>query len=167
LHIIENEPEKLAAIRGINSKRARQISDWFRRQVGLRRLIEFLSQYGLKPQIAMHLYKYYGDESMDAVRENPYIIVGESIGADFFEADQLALQLGFKADAPQRVEAAVLFELIHNSSNGHSFLPRDKLIAATVQLIDVGYETIEDALDALCDGGIFYGKKLRGRTPVI
>ena len=130
LDIIENESEKLAAIRGISLKRAGQIGAWFRRQVGLRRLMEFVTRFGLKPQIAMNLYRCYGEEALAAVRENPYILVHEIIGADFFEADGLALQLGFEADCPQRIEAALLFELDHNLSNGHTFLPVRKLIDA-------------------------------------
>lgn len=151
LTIIEHEPEKLALIRGINAKSAEQIGVWFRRQVGLRRLIEFLTKYDIKPLVAMNLYKRFGDEAMNAVGENPYVMVGDFFGADFYEADHLAFQLGFEADSTQRVEAAVLFELHHNLNNGHSFLPREKLIDATIQLIDVGYDSINDALDSLCD----------------
>jgi exodeoxyribonuclease V alpha subunit len=153
LDVIENNPEKLAEVRGVTIKRAREVGAQFRRQVGLRRLMEFLSQYELKPIVAMQLYKSFGDEALAAVKDNPYVIVGEQFGADFFEADAMALELGYDSDSPQRVEAAVLFELSHNLYNGHTFLPREKLIQATDQLIGTGAEPIEEALEALCDSG--------------
>ena len=151
LEIIENHPEELAKIRGITEKRAREISTSFRRQVSLRRLMEFLSQYGIKPYTAISLYHQMGDISVDAVRDNPYILV--EFGAEFFEADTMALEMGFEGDCPQRVEAAVMFELSHNLNNGHTFLPYSKLISATNQLIEAGEDVIIEAVDVLCETG--------------
>ena len=153
LKVIEGEPEKLASVRGITHKGAVEIGIWFRRQAGLRHLIEFLSGYAVKPAVAMRLYKYYGDEALAAVQDNPFIIVGDDIGAAFSEADEIALDLGFESDCEQRVCAAILFEMTHNLQNGHTFIPREKLIGATNQLIDIGYDTASDALDVLCDTG--------------
>ncbi len=162
LEIIENEPEKLSQVRGITAKRAQEVSVAFRRQVGLRRLLEFLSLYGLKPLIAIKLFKIYGDEALLAVQDNPYIMTGEQFGADFLEADAMALSLGFECDCAERVESAVLFELSHNLDNGHTFLPYDKLVAATNQLIDVGHQAVTDALDALCESGIMVREAVAG-----
>ncbi len=162
LDVIENEPEKLTAIRGISGKTALAIGDWYRRQVGLRRLMDFLGHYGIKPAVALRFYRVYGDESMAAVRDNPYILANETFGAAFHEADALALDTGFEGDSPQRVEAAVLFELSHNTRNGHVFLPREKLIAATRQLIGVDESPIEEAVDVLCDGGYVVREKAAG-----
>ncbi|SHH76316.1 exodeoxyribonuclease V alpha subunit [Sporobacter termitidis DSM 10068] len=163
LEIIENEPEKLAQVRGITEKRAREVGVAFRRQVGLRRLMEFLAQYGLKPLVAMKLFKLYGDEALPAVKDNPYLMTVDEIGADFFEADAMALALGFESDCAERVESAVLFELGHNLDNGHTFLPYDKLVAATNQLIDVGYQTVADALEALCESGFVVRETVAGQ----
>ncbi len=163
LEIIENEPEKLSAVRGITSKSAQQMSNAFRRQVGLRRLIDFLSEYGLGPLVAVRLYKCYGDDAFPAVRDNPYITADERFGADFFQADAMALELGFESDSAQRVEAAVLFELTHNLTNGHTFLPFQKLLDATHQLIEVDPEAIEDALCALVDSGYIVRETVAGQ----
>ncbi len=151
LDIIENHPEKLSELKGISMKRAGEISTAFKRQVSLRRLMEFLSQYAIRPFVAMQLYRTMGDMALDAVKENPYITV--ECGAEFFEADAMALSMGFEGDCPQRVEAAVLFELTHNLNNGHTFLPYKKLIAATQQLISCEGEIIEEALNILCETG--------------
>jgi len=162
LEILENQPEKLAEVRGITRKRAREMSLSFRRQVGLRRLLEFLGRYGVKPIVAIKLYKEYGDEALEAVRDNPYIMTGQAFGADFFEADAIALSLGFESDCLERVEAAVLFELSHNLDNGHTFIPYEKLAAATSQLIGVGYQTVADALDVLCESGFVVREAVAG-----
>ena len=163
LDVIENEPEKLVKIRGINEKRAMQIGQFFRKQVGLRRLMEFIANYNLKPPLAMSLYKCYGDDAIDAIRNNPYIIVGDFFGADFFEADAMAVQLGFDSDCVERVEAAVIFELAHNLTNGHCFLPYEKLISATDQLIGVGFDPIVDAMDILCESGYVVRELVAGQ----
>jgi len=153
LSVIEHEPEKLASIKGISLKSARTIGDGFRRNAGLRRLIDFLAHYGIKPLIATRVYKDYGDEALEAVRGNPYLIASESYGAEFFEADAVALDLGFESDCPERVSAALVYELVHNLGNGHTFIPKEKLIAAVVELIGVGREVTGEALDALCEYG--------------
>ena len=153
LSVIENEPEKLSSIKGISLRSANKIGEDFRRQAGLRRLIDFFSRYGVKPIIATRVYKDYGDESLDAVRENPYIIAAEIYGAEFSEADSIALDLGFESDCPERVSAALVFELSHNLSNGHTFIPKDKLTAATGMLIGADNEAVEEALEALCEYG--------------
>jgi len=153
LEVIENEPEKLSSVKGISLKSANQISEGYRRQAGLRKLIGFLTRYGIKPLIATRVYKDYGEQSLDAVRDNPYLITSELYGADFFEADSIALDLGFESDSPERVSAAVLFELVHNAGNGHVFIPKDKLTAAVTELIGAGSDVIAEALEALCECG--------------
>jgi len=153
LDVIENEPDKLSSIRGISLRSARMIGDGYRRQAGLRRLIDFFTKFGIKPLVATRVYKDYGDEAIEAVRDNPYIIAAEAYGADFSEADAIALELGFDSDSPERVSAALIFELMHNLSNGHTFIPKDKLAAATDELIGAGYDAIRDALEALCECG--------------
>ena len=153
LEIIEYDPDALAGIKGISLRTARKIGEGYRRQAGLRRLIDFLSKYAIKSLVALRAYKYYGDEAVDAVRENPYILTNEACGAEFFEADAIALELGFESDCSERISAAIVFGLVHNLGNGHSFIPKDKLIDATDQLIGAGHDNIADGLDALCECG--------------
>jgi len=153
LSVIENEPEKLSKIKGISLRSALKIGEGYRRQAGLRRLIGFLGKYSIKPVVATRVYKDYGDESTDAIMNNPYIIASDFYGADFSEADAIAMDLGFDSDCPERVSAALVFELMHNLGNGHTFIPKDKLSAATDELIGAGYDIISDALDALCECG--------------
>ncbi len=153
LEVIEHEPEKLAGLKGISLKKAREMSEALRHQLGLRRLMEFLISHGLRPQLAMRLYHAYGDSAMQRVSDNPYILCSQHIGAEFSDADRLALDLGMEGDSAERIAAAVTFELQHNSGNGHVFIPREKLILATAQLIDIDPAPVEEGLDILLDSG--------------
>lgn len=153
LDILEMHPEKLAEIKGISLTKAKDLSASFKKQAGVRRLTEFLCAYGIKPLVALKLYRAYGSAALETVHENPYIISASHIGASFADADNLALELGIEGDSINRISAAVLFELQHNSGNGHCFIPRDKLIAATSQLISVPADLVSDAIDSLSENG--------------
>lgn len=162
LEIIEEEPERLTEIKGVTEKKAREISEQFNRQASLRRLMDFLVGYGVKPFAAARLYRAYGDEAKEAVTQNPYILADDYFGLDFFEADNFAIQLGFAGDSPERIEAAVLFELRHNLNNGHVFLPREKLRAASASLINVPEDAVDGAISDLTDGDYIINEPIAG-----
>ncbi|MGN0964233.1 MAG: ATP-dependent RecD-like DNA helicase [Dysosmobacter sp.] len=153
LEVLESEPEKLSLLKGITARKAQEISASFRQHMGLRRLMAFLAQYELPPVLAMNLRQQYGDGALEAVRNNPYLLSGDACGVEFSTADEIAMSMGMAADSNCRMEAAVTFELSHNERNGHVFLPRGKLIAATAQLLDCEPDYIENALDALTERG--------------
>lgn len=153
LDVLEMQPDKLAEIKGISASKAKDISAGFKKQAGVRRLTEFLCSYGIQPIFALRMFKFYGNSAIEVVHENPYILASSHIGASFAEADSLALALGLDGDSLNRVCAAVVFELVHNSGNGHCFIPRGKLTAATSQLIGVAQDLAEDAVDRLCETG--------------
>jgi len=162
LEVIENEPEKLAGLRGIGHKRAMEISRELKRQTGLRRLMEYLGAHGLKIQYAMRLYRFYGEQARDVLSENPYVLCMPHIGGQFSEADALALDLGFEGDSAQRIAAAIVFELEHNSGNGHVFIPKEKLLLATSQLIDVELQSVEEGFEVLTDAGEIVCRSVAG-----
>ena len=151
LDILEAEPERLQEIRGITAKKAMEIGALFRQHMGLRRLMEFLSRYQLPPVLAIRLRQQYGDGALEMVRRNPYLLSDDVCGVDFSVTDTMALSMGFAEDCGQRLEAAVTFELTYNENNGHVFLPKDKLLSATCQLLGCGAEQVETALDALAE----------------
>ena len=154
LDILETAPERLATIKGITARRAQEIAESFRQHMGLRRLMAFLARYELPPVLAMRLRQDYGDGALEKLRENPYLLSMDDCGVDFSVADEIAMSMGFEADSSQRLQAAVTFELSHNENNGHVFLPRGKLVAATAQLLGCGEEPPELALDALIEQGL-------------
>ena len=163
LDVLERQPERLTEIRGISPAKAEAVTRDFRRQAQLRRLMEFLCAYGLKPLLAVRLYRFYGEEAMDAVSEDPYIIASPHIGGSFAEADRLALEQGAAADDPRRVRAAAVFELRHNAGNGHCFIPTDKLAAATARFIGVEHDSALAAIEALAESGAVVRTELAGR----
>ena len=151
LDILEAEPERLQEIRGITAKKAMEIGELFRQHMGLRRLMEFLSRYQLPPVLAIRLRQQYGDGAIRVVEKNPYLLSDDVCGVDFSVTDTMALSMGFAEDCTERLEAALTFELTYNENNGHVFLPKDKLLAATCQLLSCGIEQVEAALDALAE----------------
>ena len=154
LDILEREPERLTTLKGITAKKAQEIAESFRRHMGLRRLMAFLARYQLPPVLAMQLRRQYGDAALEKVQENPYLLSGDACGVAFSVTDEIALGMGIDPDSRQRLQAAVTFELSHNENNGgHVFLPRDKLIGATAQLLSCGTEQVEEALDQLLERG--------------
>ena len=153
LDVMENSPQLLAKIRGISAAKAEQIAKSFRRQAGVRRLMEFVCSFGLRPLLAMRMYKFYGDNALELLRDNPYILATEHIGGSFAEADTMALEMGVDSYSKNRICAAVLFELVHNSGNGHCFIPREKLAAVTAQLIGVDEQSADECIDILIESG--------------
>ena len=151
LDILEAEPERLQTIKGITAKKAMEIGELFRQHMGLRRLMEFLSRYQLPPVLAIRLRQQYGDGAIRVVERNPYLLSDDVCGVDFSVTDTMALSMGFAEDCTERLEAALTFELTYNENNGHVFLPKDKLLAATCQLLGCGVEQVEAALDALAE----------------
>ena len=152
LDVLENAPEELRKVKGLTDKRVREIAESFREQMGLRRLMAFLTRFELPVSLSVPLYRRFGAAAMEMLRRNPYLLVDEPFSLDFAVADEIALALG--GDASCRTEAGILFELSHNETNGgHIFLPREKLLAAAAQLLDAPEDEIEQALDGLIDAG--------------
>ena len=151
LDVLETEPRRLSLIKGVTERRAQEMGESFRRHMGLRRLMEFLARHQLPPVLAMELRERYGDAALEMIRANPYLLSADGCGVEFSLADEMALGMGLAADSSQRLQAAVLFELSHNENNGHVFLPRDKLVAATGQLLECESELVERALEELTE----------------
>ena len=162
LDVMENSPQLLAKIRGISAAKAEQIAKSFRRQAGVRRLMEFVCSFGLRPILAMRMYKFYGDNALELLRDNPYILATEHIGGSFAEADTMALEMGVDSYSKNRICAAVLFELVHNSGNGHCFIPREKLAAVTAQLIGVDEQSADECIDILIESGQLMYEEIAG-----
>ncbi|MDR3207171.1 MAG: AAA family ATPase, partial [Oscillospiraceae bacterium] len=148
LAVMADDPQRLSEVPGITARRAAQIGDTFARQNNVRRLMEFLCLHKLPLQLAVKLSEMYGREAVEALREDPYLLVAEPFAVDFSAVDQLAAALAFDGGDPRRVRAAVLYELMLNAADGHVYLPEDKLAGAVCALIDA---EPEDALAAIRD----------------
>ena len=147
LDVIENEPERLAEIKGISIVKAQAISLEFKRVFGVRAAMAQLSGLGLPPGVCVRVWKRYGEQSAQAIRENPYLLCDAGIGVPFDKADAIAAANGVEADDINRVCAGVRHILRHNLGNGHTCLPSDKLKAMAQAMLMVEREDVERAIE--------------------
>ncbi len=166
LAVMEREPERLAEVTGISREKARAIGEEFRLQVGMRQIMEFFALHHLPAELAVRTYKRYGDSTMELLYDDPYLLMDEELEAEFGAVDQFAIALGVAGDDPRRVEAGVLFELNYNLTGGHSFLPEDKLIAATARLLTVEVDTVKQAVARLLEVDRLNREQLAGITVI-
>ena len=166
LRIMEREPERLSEISGITDKRALEIGEEFRLQVGMRSLLEFFALHHLSAELAVKTYKLYGEASMDMLYDDPYLLTEEGLEAPFGAVDRFAIDLGFAGDDPRRVKAGLFFELRYNLTAGHSFLPEEKLVGATAVLLSVDTSVAQSALERLIESEQLVRCELAGITVV-
>lgn len=167
LNVLEHDPERFTEIKGMTKKRAQALGEAFRLQMGMRRLLDFLVEHSLPPQLGMPLYRRFGDGALEAIRENPYLLTEGEMAVHFELADALARDLGFEGDHPRRVEAGIAFVLRHNLDNGHTFLPRSKLLQAAGALLDIGDgDTLADGLANLKTAGAVVEDTVAGEEAV-
>ena len=164
LLIMEREPLRLAEVSGISEKRAQAIGEEFKLQVGMRQLMEFFAVHHLPAELAVRTYKLYGDSTVELLYDDPYLLMDEGLEAPFGAVDRFAIELGVAGDDPRRVEAGILFELNYNLSAGHSFLPEDKLLGATSQLLSVPPEAVAQGIGRLLEADRLVRDKLAGIT---
>ena len=152
LLIMEREPERLAEVSGISVKRAKMIGEEFRQRVGMRSLMEFFALHQLPAELAVRAYKLYGEATVELLYDDPYLLMDAGLDAPFGAVDRFAIELGVAGDDPRRVEAGILFELRYNLSAGHSFLPEDKLVGATAQLLNIETDAAAQGVARLTEG---------------
>lgn len=164
LLVMEREPEKLAQVSGISPSKAQAIGEEFRLQVGMRRLMEFFALHHLPAELAVRTYKLYGESAIELLYDDPYLLMDDGLEAPFGAVDRFAIELGVAGDDPRRIEAGILFELNYNLTGGHSFLPEDKLTAATAQLLSVATEAVDSGVGRLLEGQRLVRDRLAGIT---
>ena len=153
LRVLEEEPVLLAEIRGISLNKAEKIAKEFKRQVGLKKLVLLLSASGIAPEYAVRLYRFYGENALELLKENPYLLTVDGIGAPFAAADRLAEELGIEDTDPNRIRAGVIFVLRHNEHNGHCFIPWAKLCTAAAQQLQLEQEDISAVMEDMAEQG--------------
>ena len=116
----------------------------------------------LPVHLAVQAHRVYGAQALQRLREDPYLLAGQSFGVEFSRADEMALSMGFDGDSPCRTQAALLYELQHNQGNGHVFLPREKLLWAAAQLIGLPPDRVEMCLDTMVEQGAIRQEQVAG-----
>ena len=149
LDIIQFNPQRLTEVEGIGSTRAEMIASSFSEQKEIREVMIFLQSYGITTTYAMKIYKAYGGNTINLVRENPYRLAEDVVGIGFRTADRIAMSMGVDANSPYRATAGTKYVLSRAASDGHTYLPREELIDKANRLLSVDKSLIDNALTAL------------------
>ena len=153
LDVIAGDPEKLTAVKGITPEKAARIQGEFKRMFGVREIVAWLARYDISAPRAIEVYKTFGAQALEALRANPYLLCGDPLHITFRHADQIAAELQLAEDSGLRRRAALLYTLRHNSANGHTCLPRARLLDTAARFIALPGPAMEEALEeALSDG---------------
>lgn len=143
--VMENHPEWLSQVQNISAKKAKQIGDNFRSQIGIRSVIMFCHDF-FGPSTAVRVYKKWGNSSVDIIKENPYRLCDSINGIGFERADRMAQSLGIAPDSMPRIESGIKYLLSYNAyQNGHVCIPEDKLIQSAAKLLGVSEDKVRDA----------------------
>lgn len=153
LDVIESDSDRLTEVDGIGPKRSGMIRAAWKEQREIKDVMLFLQSHGVTTGHAIKIYKAYGNQAIDLVRENPYRLALEIFGIGFKTADRIAMRIGIAADSPRRAEAGAIYALQTAAEEGHLFLPRERLLAATVSELSVAPEIVETAIDSLAADG--------------
>ena len=141
--IIEEEPERLAEVKGISERKAREISEQVSEKRDMRRAMLFLQQYGISNALAIRIYNRYGNHVYAVIQENPYRMADDISGVGFRIADEIASRVGIHTDSDFRVRSGILYVLSQIAGEGHVYLPQQELVQRTMELLGVPAETIE------------------------
>lgn len=147
--IIEEEPERLAEVRGISERKAREISMQMEEKKELREALVYLTKYGISNSLAMRIYDTYGEKLYRIIKENPYQIAEDLSGVGFKTADEIAQKTGIHADSDYRIRSGVLYVLLEAVQEGNTWLPKEILLEKAEALLGVEKEYIEPALPNL------------------
>lgn len=141
--IIEEEPERLAEVKGISERKAMEISEQVSEKRDMRRAMIFLQQYGISNALGVRIYNKYGNEVYSVIQENPYRMADDITGVGFRIADEIASRVGIHTDSDFRVRSGILYVLMQIAMEGHIYLPETELVFRGAELLGVAQEIIE------------------------
>ncbi len=142
--IIEDEPERLAEIKGISEKKARDIAIQMAEKREMRDAMIFLQQYGISNNLSVKIFNKYGSRIYSIIKENPYQLADDISGVGFKTADEIASKVGIRVDSEYRIKSGIMYCLLQAAGDGNTYLPMDILIDKTIELLDNGTEQIAD-----------------------
>ena len=152
IRIVEEEPERLAEVKGISEKKAREIAAQVTEKTEMRKAMIFLQKYGISLNLGAKIYQKYKDSLYTVLQENPYRLAEDISGVGFKIADEIAARIGIHADSDYRIRSGMLYTLLQASGEGHTYLPKDQLFARCAKLLGVDESYMEKHLmDMLLD----------------
>ena len=164
--IIEEEPERLAEVKGISEKKAIEISAQMEEKKDLRQAMMFLTQYGISVPLAVKIYQQYGNRTYQVVEENPYRLADDISGIGFKIADEIASRIGIHTDSDYRIRSGLLYVLLQATGEGHTCLPKEDLLHRASALLGVEEEQMETQLMNLCMDRKLVVKEQNGKVMV-
>lgn len=144
--IIEEEPERLAEVKGISEKMAMSISEQMEAKKDLSQAMMFLQEYGISMNLALKIYNEYGPRLYGIIKENPYKLADDIQGVGFKMADEIAQRVGIFTDSDFRIRSGIFYTLLQSVANGHTYLPKEELFAGASELLHVAPESMEKHL---------------------
>ena len=142
IEIITQEPERIAAVSGVGSHKAKLIAEGLASQGEIREVMRFLMEHNISPNLATRIYEKYKNKAVEVLTKDPYLLARQMRGVGFLTADSIALNIGLKEDSPQRLKAGVYYALERASDDGHCYLPEDQLLLRARTLLGID-ETID------------------------
>ena len=164
--IMEEEPERLAEVKGISEKKAREIAAQMEEKKDMRKAMIFLQQYGISTTLGVKIYNQYGNNIYQVIKENPYQMADDINGVGFRIADEIASKVGIHTDSDYRIRCGLLYVLQQAMSEGHVFLPKEILEKRTVDLLGVSQEAVEKHIMDLAVDRKLVAKETGGRVCV-
>lgn len=151
LDIIAERPLELTVIKGISKQKALDMSDDYKKQYGIRDIMLMLSKYKISPDSCLKIYKRYGMKSIEIITANPYVLCEEGIDFYFETVEDIAHDLNFERESEQRIAAGLEYVLKKNLLNGHTCLPREKIVSVAAKLLECSENIVDTACDRLID----------------
>ena len=146
LRIVEEEPERLAEIKGISEKKAREIAAQMEEKADMRKAMMFLQKYGISLNLGAKIYQKYGDSVYSVLQENPYRLADDISGVGFKTADEIAGRIGIHTDSDYRIKSGMMYTLLQATGEGHVYLPKEELFQRSSELLGVDVSYMEKHL---------------------
>lgn len=164
--IIEEEPERLAEVKGISERKAREIAGQVEEKKDMRKAMIYLQKYGVSTTLAVKIYKHYGTKLYQVLEENPYQLADNIEGVGFKTADEIASRVGIHVDSDFRIRSGIFYTLQQAAGEGHIYLPEQALTARTRQLLGVEIQDMEKYIMDLCIEKKTVLKEVQGETRI-
>ena len=148
--IIEEEPERLAEIKGISERKAREIAEQVEEKKDMRKAMIYLQKYGISTKLAAKIYQYYGIRVYKVLEENPYQLADNIEGVGFRTADEIAAKIGIHTDSDYRIRSGLFYTLQQAVGEGHIYLPQNVLLKRAAALLEIEIPNIEKYVMDLC-----------------
>ena len=149
LDVMENQPERVALLKGISKSKAEDFSLQLKTNTGVRTLMLYLGEYGISNTASVKIFNAFGPGCVDRIKENPYILCQGDFGVSFESADFIAKKENLEPDSSVRLRAGITYILKHNEHNGHTCLPKEKLLEISADFLKADLEKISECMDEM------------------